>query len=145
VKTYIAKPQQIKREWFLVDATNKPLGRLASQVAHILMGKHKPYYTPHLDVGDYVVVVNCDKVKLTGKKLEKKIYYRHSGYPGGLKQIPYEKLLQEKPERVLELAIKRMLPNNRLGRAMFKKLKVYKGPEHPHKAQQVKPLSLKGV
>jgi large subunit ribosomal protein L13 len=141
-KTYMAKPEEVERKWYLVDASGKRLGRLASQVAAILRGKHKPIFTPHLDVGDFVVVINASKVVLTGKKLDKKVYYRHSGYPGGLKEIPYRILLEKNPVKAFELAVKRMLPKNSLGRKMFKKLKVYAGPEHPHQAQKPEPLEL---
>jgi len=142
VKTYTAKPKDIKREWFLVDAEGKTLGRLATKIAEILRGKHKPIYTPHLDCGDYVVVINADKIRVTGRKLDQKIYYRHSGYPGGLKSITLRDQLQKHPERVLEAAVRGMLPKNRLGRKMFKKLKVYAGDSHPHQAQQPKTLEL---
>jgi len=142
VKTYTAKPEDIKREWFLVDAEGKTLGRLATKIAEILRGKHKPIYTPHLDCGDYVIVVNADKIRVTGRKLDQKIYYRHSGYPGGLKSITLRDQLQKHPERVLEAAVRGMLPKNRLGRKMFKKLKVYAGDSHPHQAQQPKTLEL---
>ena len=135
MKTYSPKARDIKREWHVVDAADKTLGRMASQVANLLMGKHKPIYAPHLDTGDYVVVINVAKVRLTGKKAEQKIYYRHSGYPGGLKSLPFKELLASNPTRVIEHAVKGMLPHNRLGRAMFKKLKVYSGNEHPHQAQ----------
>ncbi|MCS7286306.1 MAG: 50S ribosomal protein L13 [Anaerolineae bacterium] len=141
-RTYRAKPEEIKREWYLVDAAGKTLGRLASEIAKILRGKHKPIYTPHLDCGDYVVVINAAKIKVTGKKLTDKIYYRHSGYMGGLKEIPLWRMLEEHPERVIELAVKRMLPQNRLGRKMIKKLKVYAGENHPHQAQQPKKLEI---
>ncbi len=140
MKTYFAKPTDVTREWWVVDAEGQTLGRLASRIATILRGKHKPYYTPHVDCGDYVIVVNAEKVRVTGRKLDQKIYYRHSGYPGGLYQRTLREQLQKHPERVIELAVKRMLPKNRLGRKMFKKLKVYAGPEHPHQAQQPKPL-----
>lgn len=140
----MAKEKDIQREWFLVDARGQTLGRLASEVARILRGKHKPIYTPHLDTGDFVVVINASQVKLTGDKLEKKKYYRHSGYPGGLKEESYTNLLNEKPDFVIMKAVKGMLPSNRLGRAMLKKLKVYAGAEHPHKAQNPKPLMLEG-
>ncbi|MCL4425663.1 MAG: 50S ribosomal protein L13 [Firmicutes bacterium] len=140
--TFMAKPQDIQRKWFVVDATGKPLGRLASQVASILRGKHKPTYTPHLDTGDFVIVVNAEKVVLTGNKKETKIWYHHSMYPGGLKAIPYGKLLASKPEKVIELAVKGMLQHNRLGRKMGKKLKVYRGPEHPHAAQKPEELKI---
>ncbi|MDQ7030211.1 MAG: 50S ribosomal protein L13 [Ardenticatenia bacterium] len=140
MKTYFAKPTDVEREWWVVDAEGQTLGRLASRVAAILRGKHKSYYTPHVDCGDYVIVVNAEKIRVTGRKLDQKIYYRHSGYPGGLYQRTLREQLQKHPERVIELAVKRMLPKNRLGRKMFKKLKVYAGPEHPHQAQQPKPL-----
>ncbi len=140
MKTYTARVEDIEREWFLVDAEGKTLGRLASGIANVLRGKHKPIYTPHLDCGDYVIVVNADKVRVTGQKLDQKIYYRHSGYPGGLKSINLRDQLQKHPERVLEAAVRGMLPKNRLGRKMFKKLKVYAGDSHPHQAQQPKPL-----
>ena len=135
MKTYSTKASDVKREWHVVDASGKTLGRMASQVAKLLMGKHKPIYVPYLDTGDYVVVVNAAKVSVTGKKAEQKIYYRHSGYPGGLKSVTFENLLARHPTRVIELAVKGMLPKNRLGRAMFKKLRVYDGGNHPHHAQ----------
>jgi large subunit ribosomal protein L13 len=135
MKTYSPKAKDIQREWWVIDATNKTLGRMVTQVASLLMGKHKPIYAPHIDTGDYVVVINAAKVKVTGKKAEKKLYYRHSGYPGGLKSQNFEELLSKDPVRVIELAAKGMLPHNSLGRAMFKKLKVYPGNEHPHQAQ----------
>lgn len=143
MKTYSAKPSDVTREWYVVDAAGVPLGRLASQVAHILKGKHKPIYTTHIDTGDYVIVINARKVALTGRKPDKKIYYRYSGYPGGLKEIPFRKAIQTKPEWVIEKAIKGMLPKNRLGDAMFKKLKVYAGPNHKHEAQKPKELKLR--
>ncbi|NMB42177.1 MAG: 50S ribosomal protein L13 [Firmicutes bacterium] len=133
--TYMAKKNEIKRDWYVIDASGFPLGRLASEVARILMGKHKPIFTPHMDTGDFVIVVNAKDVVLTGNKLLQKYYYRHSGYPGGLKKIRYDKLLGSKPEMAFKLAVRRMLPANRLGRAMLKKLKVYAGPQHPHEAQ----------
>ncbi len=142
MKTYSAKPNEIEREWYVVDATGKTLGRLASEIAKILRGKHKPIYTPHVDCGDFVIVVNADKVRVTGRKLDQKIYYRHSGYPGGLKSISLRDQLARHPERVIQLAVRGMLPKNRLGRRMIKKLKVYASPEHPHQAQQPKPLEL---
>jgi large subunit ribosomal protein L13 len=135
MKTYSTKAKDIEREWWVIDAADKTLGRIATQVANLLMGKHKPLYAPHIDTGDYVVVINAAKVKVTGKKTEQKIYYRHSGYPGGLKSQRFEELFGKDPARVMELAVKGMLPHNRLGRAMFKKLKVYSGSEHPHQAQ----------
>ncbi|HEU19012.1 MAG TPA: 50S ribosomal protein L13 [Deltaproteobacteria bacterium] len=142
MKTYSAKESDVKREWFIVDAQGKVLGRVASEVARRLRGKHKPVYTPHVDTGDFVVVVNADKISLTGKKLTDKIYYRHSGYPGGLTSTPAGKMLKEKPERLLHLAVRGMLPKNSLGRRMLKKLKVYTGEEHPHRAQQPQSLEI---
>jgi len=142
VKTYAVRKGDIKREWYLVDAQGKTLGRLASEIAKILRGKHRPIYVPHLDCGDYVIVVNAEKVRITGKKLDQKFYYRHSGYPGGLKSINLRDQLQKHPTRVLEAAVRGMLPKNRLGRAMIKKLKVYAGSSHPHQAQQPKVLEL---
>ena len=142
MKTFSAKQDNIERTWYLVDAEGKVLGRLASQLARILRGKTKPIYTPHVDTGDFVVVINADKIRLTGKKLETKVYFRHTGYPGGLKETAVKALLAKKPERVLKHAVKGMLPKNALGRQMFKKLKVYAGPDHPHLAQQPQPLQL---
>lgn len=142
MKTYMAKESEIKRKWYVVDAEGKHLGRLATEVAKILRGKHKPQYTPHVDVGDYVIVLNADKVVLTGRKLDQKYYRRHSGYPGGLKEITYRKFLQDKPERAIEKAVKGMLPKNSLGRAMGKKLKVYRGSEHKQQAQMPETLEL---
>lgn len=142
MKTYSVKQADITRSWWLVDAEGMVLGRLAAELAKILKGKNKPIYTTHMDVGDNVIVVNADKVVLTGNKLQKKIYYRHSGYPGGLKEIPYETLMRDKPELVVEKAVRGMLPKNRLGRAMLKKLHVYAGPDHPHQAQKPETLSL---
>ncbi len=142
MKTYTVRKGDIKREWYVVDAQGKTLGRLASEIAKILRGKHKPIYVPHLDCGDYVIVVNAEKVRVTGKKLDQKFYYRHSGYPGGLKSINLRDQLQKHPTRVLEAAVRGMLPKNRLGRAMIKKLKVYAGGSHPHQAQQPKVLEL---
>jgi len=135
MKTYSPKAKDIEREWWVIDAADKTLGKIATQVASLLMGKHKSIYAPHIDTGDYVVVINAAKVKVTGKKGEQKIYYRHSGYPGGLKNQNFEQLFSKDPRRVIELAVKGMLPHNNLGRAMFKKLKVYPGNEHPHQAQ----------
>ncbi len=132
MKTYSPKAKDIKHEWRVVDAENKTLGRMASQVANLLMGKHKSIYAPHIDTGDYIVVINAAKVKVTGKKAEQKIYYRHSGYPGGLKSPTFKEMFDKHPTRVIEHAVRGMLPKNRLGRAMFKKLKVYPGSEHPH-------------
>jgi large subunit ribosomal protein L13 len=133
--TYMAKPQEIQRKWYVLDAADKPLGRLATEAARILRGKHKPIFTPHIDTGDHVIVINAEKVALTGRKLQQKEYIRHSGYPGGLKRVRYEKLIAERPELAIEKAIKGMLPHNRLGRAMAKKLRVYRGPDHKHQAQ----------
>ncbi|MCS7240091.1 MAG: 50S ribosomal protein L13 [Candidatus Bipolaricaulota bacterium] len=131
-----------ERRWYVVDATDQPLGRLAAKIAKILQGKHKPTYTPHFDVGDYVIVVNAAKIKLTGNKGEKKVYYRHSGYIGNLKEIPYGELLPKNPEFLLKVVVRRMLPKNELGRRMLRKLKVYSGPDHPHQAQSPIPLTL---
>ncbi len=142
MRTYQAKPGEVAREWLVIDATDVALGRLASRAAVILRGKHKPQYTPHVDTGDYVIVVNASKLKLTGNKLEDKKKYRYSGYPGGLKVTPISKLMAERPERVVEGAVKGMLPKNTLGRAMRKKLKVYAGPDHPHAAQNPRPIDL---
>jgi large subunit ribosomal protein L13 len=142
VKTYAVKANEIERRWWLVDAADQTLGRLASRIASVLEGKHKPSYTPHLDVGDHVIVVNAEKVRVTGNKLLQKRYYRHSGYPGGLREESLESLLARKPELVIERAVKGMLPQSRLGRAMFKKLKVYRGAEHPHQAQQPTAMEL---
>lgn len=142
MKTYSAREEDIERQWYVVDAQGKTLGRLSSEIARILRGKHKPIYTPHVDCGDYVVVINAEKVWTTGRKLDQKIYYRHSGYPGGLKGITLREQLARFPERAIEHAVKGMLPKNRLGRRMFKKLKVYAGAEHPHAAQQPQPLEL---
>jgi large subunit ribosomal protein L13 len=141
-KTYVTKKESVQREWYVVDATGQTLGRLAARIARVLRGKHKPVYSPSVDAGDYVVVVNAEKIRVTGRKLDKKIYYRHSGYPGGLKEITLRDLLQKHPTRVIEHAVRGMLPKNRLGRRMFRKLKVYAGPDHPHAAQQPSPLEL---
>jgi large subunit ribosomal protein L13 len=142
MKTFSAKPQTVRRDWYLVDAEGKTLGRLASAVAHRLRGKHKPVYTPHVDTGDFIVVINAEKIRVTGRKLKDKIYYRHTGTIGNLKSEPLEKLLARRPERAIEIAVKGMLPKNALGRQMFKKLKVVRGDKHPHAAQQPKPLEL---
>ncbi len=142
MKTYVVKASEIQREWYVVDAAGQNLGRLASRIATILRGKHKPIYTPGMDVGDFVIVINADKVTVTGDKLLEKKYYRHSLYPGGFKEVTLGRLLETHPERVIEFAVKGMLPKNRLGRAMFKKLKVYAGGTHPHAAQKPKPLPL---
>lgn len=135
MKTYSTKAKDIERQWWLIDAADKTLGRVATEAANLLMGKHKPLYAPYIDAGDYVVVVNAAKVRVTGKKAEQKIYYRHSGYPGGLKSRTFEEMLGRDPTRVIELAAKGMLPHGNLGRAMLRKLKVYPGDEHPHQAQ----------
>lgn len=140
MRTYSAKPDDIQREWYVVDATGQTLGRLATQIATVLRGKHKPTYTPHMDCGDFVIVVNADKVHVTGRKLDQKFYYRHSGYPSGLKQISLRHQLEQHPDRVIRSAVRGMLPKNRLGRQMIKKLKIYATPDHPHQAQQPKPL-----
>lgn len=141
-KTYSAKAEDIERTWYVVDAEGKTLGRLATEVARILRGKHKPIYTPHVDTGDYVIIVNADKIRVTGKRLDQKKYYRHSGYMGGLKETTLRTMLDKHPERVLQLAVKGMMPKNRLGRKMYKKLKVYAAPDHPHAAQNPQPLEL---
>jgi len=135
MRTYSTKAKDIKREWWVIDAADMTLGRMATRAAYILMGKHKPMYSPNMDVGDYVVIVNAAKVRVTGKKTKQKVYYRHSGYPGGLKSPTYEQIFDRYPARVVELAVKGMLPHNSRGRAMFRKLKVYAGAEHPHQAQ----------
>ena len=142
MKTFSAKASEVEREWFVVDATGKTLGRMATEIARRLRGKHKPEYTPHVDTGDYIVVVNAEKVAVTGNKAKDKIYHSHTGYPGGLKSISFEKLIDKAPERTIESAVKGMLPRNPLGREMFRKLKVYAGAEHPHTAQQPKALEL---
>ncbi len=142
MKTYVTKPADVERAWYVVDAEGQTLGRLASSVATILRGKHKPIYNPSVDCGDFVVVVNADKISVTGRRLEQKRYYRHSLYIGGLKEITLRDQLQQHPERVIELAVRGMLPKNALGRKMFKKLKVYAGGEHPHAAQMPQPMEL---
>ncbi len=142
MKTYSAKAGDVHQDWYVVDATDKTLGRLAAEIAHRLRGKHKPEYTPHVDTGDYIVVVNCEKVRVTGAKATDKMYYHHTGYPGGIRSASFEKLIDKAPERVLQRAVKGMLPRNPLGRAMFRKLKVYAGDEHPHAAQQPQPLNI---
>ena len=140
-KTFTPRAGDIERQWFVVDAEGKTLGRLASQIAHVLRGKHKPTYSPHMDLGDHIVVINAEKIRVTGRKAERKVYYRHTGYPGGLRTTTYEDMLGKHPERILRIAVKGMLPNNILGRQMFKKLRVYAGPEHEHAAQQPQVLS----
>ncbi|MDP2714476.1 50S ribosomal protein L13 [Rheinheimera sp.] len=142
MKTFTAKPESVTRDWFVVDATGKTLGRIATEIAARLRGKHKPEYTPHVDTGDYIIVVNAEKVAVTGNKAQNKMYYSHTGFPGGIKEISFEKLIAKKPEMVLELAIKGMLPKGPLGRAMFRKLKVYAGAEHQHAAQQPQVLDI---
>jgi large subunit ribosomal protein L13 len=142
MNTFSAKPAEVRRDWFVVDATGKTLGRLSTEIAHRLRGKHKPEYTPHVDTGDYIVVVNAEKVRVTGNKIKDKMYYHHTGYIGNLKSASLEKMLDEHPERVLEKAVKGMLPKGPLGRQMFKKLRVFKGPEHDHAAQQPIPLEV---
>jgi large subunit ribosomal protein L13 len=143
MKTYVTNPGEVEREWYVVDATGQTLGRLASRVATVLRGKHKPIYSPSVDAGDHVIVINADKIHVTGRKLDQKIYYRYSGYPGGLKETTLRNLLDKRPTRVIRLAVRGMLPKNRLGRQMLKKLKIYAGPDHPHAAQQPKPLVLR--
>ena len=142
MKTFSAKPETVKRDWYVVDAEGLTLGRLATEVASRLRGKHKPEYTPHVDTGDYIVIINAEKVHVTGNKVQDKIYYSHSGFPGGIKSINFEKLIQRAPERVIESAVKGMLPKNPLGRAMYRKMKVYKGSVHPHTAQQPQELKI---
>ena len=142
MKTFSAKPADVRRDWYVVDVTGKTLGRLSSEIARRLRGKHKPEYTPHIDTGDYIVVVNAEKIRVTGNKLKDKMYYHHTGYIGNLKSISLEKLLDEAPERVIEKAVKGMLPRGPLGRKMYSKLRVFKGPEHDHAAQQPIPLDI---
>jgi len=141
-RTFSARPASVERRWFVVDAAGRPLGRLASEVARRLRGKHKPQYTPHVDTGDYIVVVNAGKVAVSGAKRQQKIYWRHTGYPGGIRGISFEKLMDKAPERAIEMAVKGMLPKGPLGRAMYRKLKVYPGSEHKHASQQPEPLEL---
>ncbi len=142
MRTFTAKREEVERRWYVVDAKGQTLGRLAARIAPILKGKHKPIYTPHLDCGDFVIVINADKVRVTGRKLDQKFYYRHSGYPGGISSISLRDQLDRHPERVIQAAVKGMLPKNKLGRQMIKKLKVYAGEAHPHQAQQPRPLDL---
>lgn len=142
MKTFVAKPESVERDWYVVDATNKTLGRLAAEIATRLRGKHKPEYTPHVDTGDYIIIVNAEKITVTGNKAKGKIYYDHSGYVGGLKETTFEKLIEKKPELVIERAVKGMLPKGPLGRAMFRKMKVFIGPEHTHQAQQPQVLDI---
>ena len=142
MKTFMANPEQIERKWFVIDATGKTLGRLSSEVAKMLRGKNKPIYTPHEDTGDYVIIVNAEKIQVTGKKLDQKIYYNHSAYVGGMRETDLKTMLDKKPEKVIELAVKGMLPKGPLGRKMIKKLFVYAGPEHPHQAQKPESIEL---
>jgi large subunit ribosomal protein L13 len=142
MKTFSAKPETVRRDWYVVNAEGQTLGRLATELARRLRGKHKPVFTPHVDTGDYIVVINADKIRVTGRKLKDKIYYRHTGTIGNMRAEPLEKLLARAPERAIEIAVKGMLPKNPLGRQMFKKLKVVRGADHPHQAQQPKPLEL---
>ncbi|MBG23624.1 MAG: 50S ribosomal protein L13 [Idiomarinaceae bacterium] len=142
MSTFVAKPETVQRDWYVIDAEGKTLGRLATEVARRLRGKHKPEYTPHVDTGDYIIIVNAEKVAVTGRKAQDKMYYSHSGYPGGIKEINFEKLIAKKPEMVIQKAVKGMLPRGPLGRAMFRKLKVYAGTEHNHVAQQPKQLEI---
>lgn len=142
MKTFSAKPAEVRRDWYVVDATNKTLGRLSTEIAHRLRGKHKPEYTPHVDTGDYIVVINAEKVRVTGNKLKDKMYHHHTGYIGNLKSVPLDKMLDEHPERVIEKAVKGMLPRGPLGRQMYSKLRVFAGPEHTHAAQQPIPLEV---
>lgn len=136
MKSYVAKPAEIERKWYIIDAADKPLGRVAAAAAHILRGKHKPIFTPHVDTGDHVIIINADKLVLTGNKLEQKEWIRYSGYPGGLKRTKYADIMSARPQMAMEMAVKGMLPRNRLGRAIIKKLKVYRGSDHPHQAQK---------
>ncbi|SDZ18603.1 50S ribosomal protein L13 [Tindallia californiensis] len=142
MKSYMAKPKEVERKWYVVDAEGKTLGRLSTQIAMVLMGKHKPEYTSHIDTGDYVIVINAEKVTLTGKKLDQKFHVRHTGYPGGQRKVSLRNVLDKHPERVIEHSVKGMLPKNRLGRQMYKKLKVYAGSEHAHQAQQPEALEV---
>lgn len=142
MKTYVAKPESVQHDWFIVDAAGKTLGRLSAEIASRLRGKHKPEYTPHVDTGDYIVVINAEQVRVTGNKATDKVYYHHTNHVGGIKSITFEKLIQKAPERVIQSAVKGMLPKGPLGYAMFKKLKVYAGAEHPHAAQQPKELNI---
>src|SRR5690606_31376482 len=142
MKTFSAKPHEVNRDWYVVDASDKVLGRLASLIAHRLRGKHKPEFTPHVDTGDYIVVVNVERIRVTGRKAQQKMYHRHTGYPGGIKSLSYEKLMEKAPDRALALAVKGMLPRGPLGRAMYRKLKIYAGDTHPHAAQQPRALAI---
>lgn len=142
MKTFSAKPAEVKRDWYIIDATGKTLGRMASEIASRLRGKHKAEYTPHVDTGDYIVVVNAEKVHVTGKKFTDKVYYKHTGFPGGIRSMTFEKMMERSPEKIISIAVKGMLPKNPLGRAMFRKLKVYAGPDHRHHAQQPQTLDI---
>ncbi|MCF8011744.1 MAG: 50S ribosomal protein L13 [Clostridiales bacterium] len=133
--TYMAKPNEVDRKWYVIDAENQVLGRLAAEVAHVLRGKHKPQFTPHVDTGDFVIIINAEKIRLTGNKIKQKMLYKHTGYPGGIKSMDYNTAIRSKPEKVIHKAVKGMIPHNRLGDRLAKKLKVYRGPEHPHQAQ----------
>lgn len=144
MKTFMAKPAEVERQWYVIDADGQTLGRLSSEVAAILRGKHKPTYTPHVDTGDFVIIINAEKIQLTGNKLLQKKFRHHTGFPGGLKEVDYKTLMAKRPEKAIEAAVKGMLPHNRLGAAMFKKLKVYKGSEHPHQAQKPVVRELRG-
>ena len=144
MKTFSAKADEVKRDWYVVDASEKVLGRLATEIARRLRGKHKAEYTPHVDTGDYIIVTNAEKVMVTGRKFKEKIYYNHSGFPGGIKSITFNKLQEKNPTRIIERAVKGMLPRNPLGREMYRKLKIYTGAEHPHDAQQPKTLEIEG-
>ncbi|NQT84602.1 50S ribosomal protein L13 [bacterium] len=141
MKTYVAKEKEVERRWYLVDADGQVLGRMATRIADVLRGKHKPCYTPNVDAGDFVIVINAEKVVVTGKKAQQKVYQRYSGYPGGLKKIKYADMLERHPDRIIRLAVQRMIPKNKLGRRVLKKLRVFSGPEHPHTAQQPEVLS----
>ena len=142
MKSYMARPQEVERKWHVIDAGDKTLGRLASEIARILRGKNKPQYTPHIDTGDFVVVINADRVKVSGRKAEQKLYRRHTGYPGGLRETSYEQMMDRKPTEILRKAVWGMIPKTRLGRRQFKKLKIYAGPEHPHEAQRPEPYEV---
>lgn len=143
MKTFSAKAHEVKRDWFIIDANEEILGRVATEIARRLRGKHKAEYTPHVDTGDYIVVINADKIRVTGRKFKDKMYYRHTGHPGGIKSMSFQKLQEHNPARIIELAVKGMLPKNILGREMYRKLKVYAGSEHPHTAQQPRKLEIK--
>jgi large subunit ribosomal protein L13 len=143
MKSFMARPLEVERKWYVVDAEGKTLGRLSTEIARVLRGKHKAQYTPHVDVGDFVVVVNAEKIVVTGRKAEQKVYYRHTGYPGGLRETSYETMLERKPTEILRKAVRGMMPRTRLGRQQFRKLKIYAGPEHPHEAQAPEPYEVR--